>query len=522
MRKNILIIILMFFLFVTIYAQEKTLDKEASAYIKLGWELISLGKLKEANSNFKKAVDLEPENKEALTGLAKTFMYLDKNKEAEDTFNKVLKLDPNNEAATISLAKIYSWGGRYKESIDLYKKAIDIAPANKEIRVGLAEVYKWAGYRKESVSSYEELLREDPRSEKVYKGLAEVYLWDDRLKEAEHIYLEAIKLMPGKVELHLGLAEVYNWMSFWSGAESEYRKVLTIEPKNIEALEGIKNIQKELIPEQDMFVNFTREVDASDWRATTTIYGYKNTRIYDYGNNFYASYYFSDYRETGHSHKVANILDLGGKYNFRDSLTLLGSINMRNYTHEPSFFAGADVTTILKYYRKNTLSVNYARDVFDVLDNIRNNRYGVESNIYIGRFFQLTDSYSYSDYSDSNWSTDNYHILNFIFSKKKPDLSIGFGYRRRDFKESSSQYYSPKNLQSFIYSVYCGKAFKKGYFYGLFKYNDNNDHVDTYYYSLGSDYSFNDSFSILAEVDYFDSESKYHALTATLTAKFKF
>jgi len=522
MKKIPILVILIFILITYAYSQENQTDKEVADYIGSGDKFVSMEKLEEANLDFQKAVELKPNNIEALEKLAKTYLLLGNNRDAEKVLDKILELQPDNIPALIGLAKIYSWNNRYEESIKLYKKALELDPKNIEAQNGLAEVYNWGGRRKESINQYEEILIQDPRNMRAYKGLAEVYTWDDRLKEAERIYQEALKKWPENVDLHLGLAKIYGWMELWSRAQEEYRKVLNIEPKNAQAQEGLKQAEKALVPQSNFVFKYINERDAADWRARTLSYGYKFTRFLDYGNNLYAAYYLNDLRETGYTHKFGNILELGGRYNLKDKLILFGSTDLRTYSHGPNFFSGIDIGTMWKYYQRNSFTLKYSRNLFDVMDQIRGNRYGAESNIYLSRFILLTDSYTYTDYSDDNYSTDWYHILTFILHKKKPDLNLGFGYRRRDFEKTISKYYSPQGLESKIVSLYTGMPIKKNYFYGLFKFSDNSDHVDNYYYLLGNDYAFNDSASLIGEISYFDTSGKYHALTTTLTLRLKF
>jgi len=200
----------------------------------------------------------------------------------------------------------------------------------------------------------------------------------------------------------------------------------------------------------------------------------------------------------------------------------LGSTDLRTYSHGPSFFAGVDLASILKYWQRNTLTAKFTRDIHDALDEIRSYRYALESNIYITPNLMLTDTFTFSDYSDDNQSTDHYHILTLIITEKKPDFNVGFGYRWRDFDNDAALYYSPQDLESRIYSVFLGQGFDDNYLYGLFKLFDNNNHIDDYYYLVGSDYKLSDNSSIISEISYFDTEGKYHALTATVSLRLKF
>ena len=516
-----LIFVLFFSMAITAYGADE--KKIASDYIKSGWRLMHDGNLEEASLAFQKAVELNPKSTDALRGLGRTFMYLGENQKAEEALVKALELDPGNVDSIILLATLYSWNNRFKESTDLYKKALKIDPQNVKAKTGLAETYSWGGQYGESISRYEEILVQEPRYAKAHKGLAEAYMWDNRLKEAELVYIEALDIWPDDVELRMGLARVYGWMSLWSKAEKEYAKILDIDPGNAKALEGIKDAKKALLPQHDIIFRLIRELDGNNWKALTVTQGYKYTLFSDYGNNFFAAYYLDYFEETTYGNKIGNTVEIGGKYNFENMLTLLGSVNMRTYKDRPDFFAGANVDAILKYSGNNTLTFKYARNLFDIFDNIKSNRYGVESNIYLTPSLFLTDNFFYSSYSDDNNSSDTFHNITFIASKKKPDLNLSIGYRWRDFKNDSTLYYSPQSLNSISFSAFLGgTVFNNTYTYGLLKFNHLYDADDEYYYLLGCDYSLNDNISLAGEVSYFDTEGKYESLFVFITLKAKF
>ena len=522
MKKSYFLCLVLVLFCSSALAEQKDVDLTITDFISRGNNNLNSGKINNAVIDFKKAIELEPNNIVVLDGLGRTYLYLDMNKEAEKVFSKIITLDPNNVSAWVYLGKLYSWDNRYDKSIEAFNNAIRLDPKNIDAKLGLAEVYSWAGFHKSSVEQYENLLAEDPRNTKVYKGLAQVYLWDNRLNDAERIYRDAIELSPNDPVLHNGLGKIYYYMGDWVNAEKEYRKVLSIDDSDKEAILGLEEVKRELIPTNEFILGFIHEVDANNWRATRFTYGYKNSRPLNFGNSIYGAYYVNDLRETDKVEKVGNTFELGGLYNLNHWFSLRGSTNLNTYSHEPDFLAAGDIAGILKYMDKNTLVIKTTHELFDPLDNIRNTRYAVESNIYLGKYFLLNDNLAYNDYSDGNNSRDSYHILNWMPLKKNPDLTIGFGYRHRDFKTDFPEYYSPKDLDTYIYSLYSGRYIGKGYLYGLFKYMDNSDHNDNQYYLGGYDYAINKDTSVRGEVSYFKDETKYHSLTATMTVGIKF
>ena len=488
LKKRFFVVFVIYFLVInaqSVFSQETDNREGLDDYIRQGWSHVEAGDLNKATASFQKGVELEPDNIKALEGLAWCYLYTDRLKRAEELYQRILTTEPHHVAAQLGLAKVYSFGGRHKESID----------------------------------QYEQTLAEDPRNIRTYKGMAQVYSWDNRLKESVTIYQNALKLAEDDVELRLGLAKVYGWMGDWSKAEGEYEKILVIDPRHSDALKGIEEARAARQPYQRFRFQYTTETDAFNFKAHTLSYGYTWTQPLDGGNEIFAAYYFDDFRETGKTHALGNIAKLGGRLHATDRITIVGSTDIRAYSPDPDFFAGGSLDMIIKYYKKNTFALKYARELFDVLDEIKGNRYGGESKIYLHDRLVMTNSYSSSDYSDENRNEDWYHSMSAILFKGKPDLSFTIGYRMRGFKKDAPQYYSPPDLDSAIYSLYLGGPIGKTYTYGNIKLIDNSDQIDNYYFLGGSEYPFNKDASFTAEVSYFDTTEKYHALTATMALR---
>ena len=386
----------------------------------------------------------------------------------------------------------------------------------------MGEVYSWKGSHQEAISQYEAILVEEPRNIKVYKGLAQVYVWDNRLEEAEETYQEILKVWPQDLEARLGLAKVFAGRGSWSRAQDEYREVLKINPELEEAQEGLKMAERALTPDHDFIFRYIDEKDSGGFRAETFSYGYKYTQPWGRGNHFHIADYVQDLRETGQNDSIGNIVEFGGDYHMADRVTLLGSVDARTYENDPDFFAGVDMSAILRYYQRNRLTLRYTRNLFDVLDNIRENRFGVESNMHLNRFMNLNNSFAYTDYSDGNSSIDSFHQVTFLLLKKKPDFNVSAGYRRRDFDVTSSAYYSPQDLDSGVFSVYIGKTFEKHDVYGIFRFINHSDGAENFYYLLGNRYVFNETVSLSGDISFFDTSEDYEALAMTASCHLEF
>jgi cytochrome c-type biogenesis protein CcmH/NrfG len=96
------------------------------------------GNIQEANQRYAKAVQLAPGDVDARLGLARTLIRLDKRDDAMPILKQVLQLEPENDTAHYLLGRLYSQEGQ-KESaqqeLELYKKY-------KAMRDKLGDIYK--------------------------------------------------------------------------------------------------------------------------------------------------------------------------------------------------------------------------------------------------------------------------------------------------------------------------------------------------------------------------------------------
>ena len=83
-------------------------------------------KNKEALTRFERALDIDPENKEALYGKGLAFIALGKATEAASIFDKIIQIDPKNYQAYKASGLALEASGKYPEALKVYEKALEI------------------------------------------------------------------------------------------------------------------------------------------------------------------------------------------------------------------------------------------------------------------------------------------------------------------------------------------------------------------------------------------------------------
>ncbi len=106
-----------------------------------GLQLLENGQAAEAEEPLRKAVQLDPENALAWYSLAQAyFRQREKRRKALETFRKVVELVPNEKVSWSNIGVILSEQGRTKEATEAFRTALRIDPDYKIARRNLARL----------------------------------------------------------------------------------------------------------------------------------------------------------------------------------------------------------------------------------------------------------------------------------------------------------------------------------------------------------------------------------------------
>ena len=103
---------------------------------------ISLKKFKDAEKNFRKAIELKPDFFQAQMNLANTLKELNKLNESEEIYKKVIRLNANHHKAYFNLGCLQQEVGRLKEAEENFNKTIELKPDFFQAYMNLGSVLK--------------------------------------------------------------------------------------------------------------------------------------------------------------------------------------------------------------------------------------------------------------------------------------------------------------------------------------------------------------------------------------------
>jgi len=203
--------------------------KAAEFFNKMGLAALAEFNYSKAIANFKKAVQIEPNEPEYWNNLGKAYMLSKFYKEAEWAFYKALKLKPDYGEAMLNLGLLYSHWGKYDKAIywlrkaaynetyedrykafyylaQVYRKlgkealyavnlqmAVDLYPPYREGLLELINFYKSKGDLKKALKLYKQFFLYYPNDLKTLLDYSELLIKVGNLSEAKRILKRVIE-----------------------------------------------------------------------------------------------------------------------------------------------------------------------------------------------------------------------------------------------------------------------------------------------------------------------------------------
>src|SRR5579884_2874502 len=193
---------------------------------------LMLGRLEKVASNsvesqkaYQKALDLDPKNEDALSGLALVYSDLGENDKAADLLRRLAEVNPSQRSLT-ALAAAYEQMRQWSLAADTMKRALSLNPPNaSEVKKTMAEYLVRAERYAEALQAYQELVAEDPMDAQSYLRISQIYRQQRNFAKAREAADKARAIDPMNLEIR------YNDVS-----------ILQSEGKTTEAIQALKDV----------------------------------------------------------------------------------------------------------------------------------------------------------------------------------------------------------------------------------------------------------------------------------------
>lgn len=151
-------------------------------------------------------------SREILSHRTLGLAYLEENKlpEAEGEFKKLIELSPDEALGYANLGIVYMRMGEYKKAEEQLKKAVELNPDDPDIRLNLAKVYQLTNQEEASRSEMEKSIEIAPDHVQTLYSLAESYQKEasqSSLKQWEKYMARIVETAPNNIVARLYLVE---------------------------------------------------------------------------------------------------------------------------------------------------------------------------------------------------------------------------------------------------------------------------------------------------------------------------
>lgn len=189
--------------------------------------------LRRAIEQFQKVTEKEPKDIESWLMLGRLDRVNHNSVEAEKAFKKVLDQDANNEEALTGLAMVYSEVGDTKNAIEMLRMVTTKNP-NPRTLSALANFYEQTHDYTSAMDTWRQALQMDPENSRIKRALSEDMLRVDRFDEALKLYTEIAAADPRDTQVQLRLSEIYRQKGDFAKARAAFNKARELDRDNIE------------------------------------------------------------------------------------------------------------------------------------------------------------------------------------------------------------------------------------------------------------------------------------------------
>ncbi|MGB7738689.1 MAG: tetratricopeptide repeat protein, partial [Steroidobacteraceae bacterium] len=196
-----------------------------------------LSRLKQAETSFKAAIDIDPEFAGAYAGLCRTYArQFERTRDpaplasAQSICRKALTLDPALVETEKALASIALASGRFESAQMAYANLIERNARDADAHIGLGDVLAGLGKGAEAEASYRQAVAAEPAYWGAYAALATYLFQRGKIDEATVAMRKVTELVPSSANAWSNLGGALQMKGDFSQALEAYGRSLQLEP----------------------------------------------------------------------------------------------------------------------------------------------------------------------------------------------------------------------------------------------------------------------------------------------------
>ncbi|MBV9506194.1 MAG: tetratricopeptide repeat protein [Acidobacteriia bacterium] len=191
--------------------------------------------LRRATEQYEKITQKDPKDAESWVMLGKLYRLASNSAESEKAYNNALKTDPDNEDALTGLAVLYADLGDTQRAIDKLKAVTDKNPSENTLSA-LAQAYENLRDYKSAAAVLERAWNAAPDNKRLARAFAEDLYFSGDFDRALNVYQQLATDNPRDSMYPLRISEIYRAKHDYPKAHEYLDKAKSIEPEDVEVL----------------------------------------------------------------------------------------------------------------------------------------------------------------------------------------------------------------------------------------------------------------------------------------------
>jgi tetratricopeptide (TPR) repeat protein len=209
------------------------------AYLCLGDVFLREGRSKDAEVQFRGAVEAQADSADAHSNLGSALLEQNRVSEALVQFQTALKIQPDAIHARNNLGNALLRAGRLAEALVEYERAVALAPGLESLRLNFGSALMQAGRAKEASVQFQRALEIRPESAAARSALGNSLLAQGRVEDAIAHFRRAVELEQGSAPAHNTLGVALLRKGNLVEASGQFEQALKIEPGFLPALHNL-------------------------------------------------------------------------------------------------------------------------------------------------------------------------------------------------------------------------------------------------------------------------------------------
>ncbi len=168
------------------FQQAIELDSDnVNTYIDLAKAYIGMKDTDAAFDALNQGLANHPKSLEIILALGDIYLVTGKSEEAEAQYLKALEIDPDNEGLSLKLSRYYQFLRKWEKAEEILQQNVKKHPQSESAQIQLGDYYVYLGQREKASTHFQQALELKPDSEVAQEKVISYYLDSGKIEQAE-------------------------------------------------------------------------------------------------------------------------------------------------------------------------------------------------------------------------------------------------------------------------------------------------------------------------------------------------